>query len=415
MNLRPEAKEIAILLSRYNLPKEKADFTSAILQAYFNESSDFTSTVESARLEFKLVPEKAREIIIAGAILYYPFLPSAKQDEAYRFSVEYDIDAIVLKKQLIEEESKIIFPEEGILSGTDLRRQAIEIFKTGLLGVVNSKYPTNRRMLDDSLIELLYTEGEVFQKDLEKALKTNQQAIGSQPIIIEGNKMEPTIANWYKDFAANNLLTASNALAAEYFNQSENFKNLKEQEKKSVTALLQLARNIKNFNLIFNKLNEDQWRIIPSLPNEAELEKQEKINDLKLLYQADIDYIMKKYRVEENLPAYKTKTSVELIDILSKDAKNPEIVLPIIMILNETEPDFKILLESEVIAKIKRYNNGLEFLKPADKHPLRIMLDYCELANDESAVFVSYLAGKNKNLMGLTYADLKENTFKWRE
>jgi len=414
MQLTSEDREIIILLKYANLKTEQANVLAMALNAYFIQAFTLTEAAQQLSADLSLNETEAKKIILAGGVLYYSQLDPNMQDEIYVQLEQNNIDYIALKQSLFEIESKIIFDEEVEDVEEDDRSAILNIFQNNLITFLNSTLPDNRKLFNEGLIEYLLTEGVAFQADLEKAVKANQEKIGDGSITVNGQLVEPTIANWIMDFEANNLIIASNTARAQYFNNSKNYQQQQEQDKNLLIQLLDAYSKIKNFAQYFVKEDPENWHIIPPLANEDELRKKEKIDEVKNHYDEDIKWLKEKYHLEANLAKYQNLTVQELLATLDKEPRNPEVVLPVLQVLSEKDQTLQSLAASNLAARIKNneFYPGLKGFK--DRLLLRQILDICELSADESALFVMYLAAANKNLMGLSYADLKENAFKWR-
>ena len=150
------------------------------------------------------------------------------------------------------------------------------------------------------------------------------------------------------------------------------------------------------------------------MPNEAELEKKAKMRDLKEHYENNLAWLKEKYELANSLPVYANKHAAELVKAITDSPQDPKIVLQALIALNEKDPSLDSLQNSALAKRIKQ-GEFYSLIKGFQERPLlRQVLDICELSADESAIFVMYLAQTNKNLMGLSYADLKDDTFKWR-
>ena len=414
MQLTSEDREVIILLKYAGLKPDQANVLAVALNAYFSEALTFAESMAQLNLDLNLNEAEIKKIILAGGVLYYSKLDQNLQDDIYIKLEENSIDYLALKKELFETEGKIVFDDELISAEFDDREAMINVFKNNLQQALTSTLPDNRHLLDETLIQYLLAEGVVFQADLIKALKANQEKIGQQNITLNGQSTEPTIANWLTDFEANNLISVGNTARAQYFNNSKNYQALAQIDKNFIIQLLDVYAKIKNFAQYFVKEETENWHIIPLLANEVELRKKEKIDDVKYHYENDLEWLKEKYHFKDNLPKYQNLTVQELLSALDSEPQNTEVVLPVLEILNVKDPSFENLKNSNFVSRISK-GEFYPSLKGFQEKPLfRQILDICELSSGESALFIMHLASTNKNLIGLSYADLKENAFKWR-
>jgi len=100
--------------------------------------------------------------------------------------------------------------------------------------------------------------------NLEKALYNNQEILTSSKFLLNQKEKQPTISNWIKNFIKENGTDIfNNIVLSKYLAESDNVKNLKEEEKHLVKRLLLLYRNLKFFPDSMPSDNVDDWEIIP--------------------------------------------------------------------------------------------------------------------------------------------------------
>lgn len=103
---------------------------------------------------------------------------------------------------------------------------ALVAFNRGLIYVLNNQ-PDSRRLIESRLVE-------------------NNEKLTNQAIIVDGKAVQPTIANWLRDFNNNVDMANFDSLAiADYLVKTNNAKNLNEKEKQLVQSLLQFYYNLK--------------------------------------------------------------------------------------------------------------------------------------------------------------------------
>ncbi|MFA5029167.1 MAG: hypothetical protein WC518_00240 [Patescibacteria group bacterium] len=150
---------------------------------------------------------------------------------------------------------------------TDLFRERLKEVLTGdgeLVQEVND-------MIFDILGREMGDENKMFEKDLEKILYLNQEKLTSQSINIDGRPLEPTVANWLRDFInRNGTAFFSNLVLSQYLANSENGNRLNQGEKMLLGKLLVLYRNLKFFPDNLTNLPRNQWEIIPISRHKSE-------------------------------------------------------------------------------------------------------------------------------------------------
>jgi hypothetical protein len=112
----------------------------------------------------------------------------------------------------------------------------------------------------------------MFRAELEAALYNNQEKITAARLTLENRELEPTIANWLKDFIKINGSEFFNEVVlAQYLGSSPNASRLDQEEKKTVGKLLKLYRNLVFFPESMRDKPLDKWEIIP-VDHDQELE-----------------------------------------------------------------------------------------------------------------------------------------------
>lgn len=102
------------------------------------------------------------------------------------------------------------------------------------------------------------------RKQVETALLQNQEKITEQPVIINGEKLPGTVANWLRCFAIEKGADNFNSLSiSEFLGLSKNAANLPEIDKKILRSLLNTYRNIKFFPESMPSDDGTDWAIIP--------------------------------------------------------------------------------------------------------------------------------------------------------
>ena len=139
-----------------------------------------------------------------------------------------------------------------------------EIFKSGvfsfLLGI------TNQKIIEEFNQEAIVfiDENPLAKNEFLKNLLNNQESLGSNQIVIENKKVDPTAANWLKDFIREKGSDQFDDLAlAEYLASASNPKNLSPAEKNQLRRLFNLYRNLAFFPESQIDLPPEKWEIIP--------------------------------------------------------------------------------------------------------------------------------------------------------
>lgn len=104
----------------------------------------------------------------------------------------------------------------------------------------------------NAIIIALLLAGRTVQPELINELTRNQEIISKNKINHRGEQLEPTVANWLKNFYSSAELIGedkriSTISKAKYFSENENVKALDSKEKMLLSRVIDLFINLKNF------------------------------------------------------------------------------------------------------------------------------------------------------------------------
>ncbi len=139
-----------------------------------------------------------------------------------------------------------------------------EVFKSGVLSFL-LKLDSLEMIEEFNQETIVFIDENPLAKDeLMKSLLSNQETVGNSPLLIEGKKVDPTAANWLKDFIREKGSDQFDDLAlAEYLASASNPKNLSPAEKNQLRRLFNLYRNLAFFPESQIDLPPEKWEIIP--------------------------------------------------------------------------------------------------------------------------------------------------------
>lgn len=109
------------------------------------------------------------------------------------------------------------------------------------------------------------------QNNFFKNLLENQEKVSKEQLIIEDKIVEPTVANWLKDFIKEKGSDFFDELKlVEYLTTSPNPKNISSDEKDILRRLLKLYRNLNFLQLAHEGVPMEYWQILPFEDNEIQ-------------------------------------------------------------------------------------------------------------------------------------------------
>lgn len=179
-------------------------------------------------------------------------------------------EKVYFAKEMAPEEEYVFQPksvveEEELLDDEPLNQEEYaEIFNKGVISFLfEMSDPEMIREFNQETIVFI-SENPLAQNDFFKNLMSNQELIGRNPIWIENKKVDPTIANWLKDFIKEKGSDFFDELIlAEYLAVSPNPKNLSSDEKNLLRRLLNLYRNLAFFPESQENLPAEKWQLVP--------------------------------------------------------------------------------------------------------------------------------------------------------
>lgn len=153
------------------------------------------------------------------------------------------------------------------------KKSAKNGFSSYIKGVLQSNDFELKIELNVRLITLMLNdESQQFQRELLETLYNNQELLTAAKIDLKGEKADPTIGNWLKDYIhfAGVEEVVSTIKKAQYFTNSTNIKILSAEEKSLLDKLLDFYINLKNFYFNVRKYDLEEVAIFPFSPEEQE-------------------------------------------------------------------------------------------------------------------------------------------------
>lgn len=327
-----------------------------------------------------------------------------------------------------------------------------KIISTKLVGILKYSEPETRIILNYGIIILMLEDEKFRQKFLNIVVNSNEK-ITTDPIIINNEKVDPTIENWIKDFVIHVHVniesgeTISTIQKAKYYADSPNLKNLNAEERTLIDKLFDLYCNLVNFEINANRQAIEDIEIFPITPEEFEKIRKElekpvspegaavshelNLQDLYLGNPAEREEIEKiMAQITEETRRETPKVAEKFHDFLLR-RKRLEIIACLKILANIGSLDdliardsrFKELLDGYFKRNNLRDEQAAYKIDPFNvkyvKHFLRyVLLERLGLDENESARIAMQLGnifraqGLNE-LAKLAYYDMKEKVFKW--
>lgn len=230
-------------------------FARDLLGTHFLFLADYFPDMLTSLESFGGKPENYIEVISR--------ISKALAEEKAYFAKEMapDEEYVFQPKSITEEEEE----EDAPVGDEPLSQEEYaDLFNKGVISFLfEMSDPEMIREFNQETIVFI-SENPLAQNDFFKNLMSNQELIGRNPIWIENKKVDPTIANWLKDFIKEKGSDFFDELVlAEYLAISPNPKNLSPDEKNLLRRLLNLYRNLAFFPESQENLPAEKWQLVP--------------------------------------------------------------------------------------------------------------------------------------------------------
>lgn len=186
-------------------------------------------------------------------------LKKEQAEEAMALEAE-KAEAVALLAVAPLPEEELVVPVTPIEEKANLEN----LFKNNLSMVLSASAKENE-FVEDLDLEIIgfLIDDDKFKNFLESALVGSEELLTTQPLIVGGQNVQPTTANWLKDFLKNSTGADFNLNLTEYWSKSGNVKVLSEEENKKLNNLFHLYHNLHYWPESVVSLPVDQWQIIP--------------------------------------------------------------------------------------------------------------------------------------------------------
>jgi hypothetical protein len=187
---------------------------------------------------------------------------------------EYEIEEDAAKGLIKDLEEKVFKPlaeridfinddPDKAMTFLQEKNYAERMFKYALLRELNED-PIVASAINTRLLTILARDKE-FHKRLEQVLYENDELVTAGTIMIEGQELKATVANWIKDFIAHYGSENYDSVSLSAFLvNSENARPLSDQEREGVSLVLKVYTNVKFFpDTMPDNDTGEGWQIIP--------------------------------------------------------------------------------------------------------------------------------------------------------
>jgi hypothetical protein len=141
--------------------------------------------------------------------------------------------------------------------------EIIDLFTNNLVDILKTKTQETVKKLN-SLLFFLLDKLETFGAEISQLFLTNQLNIGNKDLLIDEEKMKPTVANWLKifiEFAGSGSF--DNLTLAKFLSKNQNVQKLEEEDKNVIEKLLRLYRNLVFYPESMSNTPVEKWEIFP--------------------------------------------------------------------------------------------------------------------------------------------------------
>lgn len=165
----------------------------------------------------------------------------------------------------IQETDYFIIPHIKLLSGQiEITNEAIiKMLENNLYDLIGFKDVGADHIILNAFLSSKIDD-DTFRRGVEDVLYKNNEQITDKNIKLESGEVSATASNWIKDYIEKNTVEKFDDIAfSSYILDSENTKNLIEDERKIVKRLLQFYLNIKFYSQIFVGVEREKWAVFP--------------------------------------------------------------------------------------------------------------------------------------------------------
>ena len=139
-----------------------------------------------------------------------------------------------------------------------------ELFKNNLVAMLNLDDDFLLDEINSNIFYLISNLQTNFGEELAALLVNNNERLTAQSILLDDKQVEPTVANWLAYFFSQKGSALFDALTlSDFITNSPNAKLLSPEEKRAVTNLLTVYRNLKFFPASMSGPNPEDWFIFP--------------------------------------------------------------------------------------------------------------------------------------------------------
>lgn len=165
----------------------------------------------------------------------------------------------------IQETDYFIIPHIKLLSGQiEITNEAIvKMLESNLYSLIGFKEIGADHLILNAFLSSVIDD-DTFRRNIEDTIYKNSEQITDKNIKLESGDVSATASNWIKDYIEKNTIEKFDDIAfSSYILDSENTRNLSEDERKIVKRLLQFYLNIKFYLQIFTGVEREKWAIFP--------------------------------------------------------------------------------------------------------------------------------------------------------
>lgn len=165
----------------------------------------------------------------------------------------------------IQETDYFIIPHIKLLSGQiEITNEAIvKMLENNLYDLIGFKELGADHIILNAFLSSKIDD-DIFRRNIEDTIYKNSEQITDKNIKLESGDVSATASNWIKDYIEKNTIEKFDDIAfSSYILDSENTRNLSEDERKIVKRLLQFYLNIKFYLQIFTGVEREKWAIFP--------------------------------------------------------------------------------------------------------------------------------------------------------
>lgn len=155
-------------------------------------------------------------------------------------------------------------------------RELKSFFRSKIVAFIRLSEDREKRSFDNNLLYVLQLH-EGGAQELADELYASEERIGTKNIALEQALVPPSLGNWLKDLISFSGADLTSLSVPKYFSENKNAVALDPQEREVLRRMFEIFRVMREYPLIFEGVNIEDWSIIPHSDDAIVTEKKKEV------------------------------------------------------------------------------------------------------------------------------------------